>query len=141
MQISSNTDDISQLPLPPNIVQPTAYYRDSQYSQSIIHSMNINNDPLKHISAKGPRDDPVLVFSDVLRDATKDSRFAKGRQLVPHKPRKEVALEVDDLDIPWSDLFLKERISAGIFWPLSEELYFDRIGDHFPCSFMLLWLY
>ncbi|KAK8280233.1 hypothetical protein V6Z12_D09G162300 [Gossypium hirsutum] len=82
VQISSNMDDISQLPLPPNIAQPTAYNR---------------------------------VFSDVLRDAAKDSRFAKGSQLVPHKPRKKVALEVGDLDIPWSDLILKERIGAGSF--------------------------
>ncbi|KAK8280232.1 hypothetical protein V6Z12_D09G162300 [Gossypium hirsutum] len=115
VQISSNMDDISQLPLPPNIAQPTAYNRGSQYSPSIIHSMNINNDPSKHISPIRPRDDPVLVFSDVLRDAAKDSRFAKGSQLVPHKPRKKVALEVGDLDIPWSDLILKERIGAGSF--------------------------
>ncbi|KAK8685569.1 hypothetical protein V6N13_041569 [Hibiscus sabdariffa] len=40
---------------------------------------------------------------------------AKNIQLVPHKPRKEVTLEVDDLDIPWSDLLLNDRIGAGSF--------------------------
>ncbi|GMI96635.1 SUGAR-INSENSITIVE 1, CONSTITUTIVE TRIPLE RESPONSE 1 [Hibiscus trionum] len=112
-RISSNVD--GQLPLPPNIAQPTAYYRGSQYSQFIIRSKNINKDPLKHIPTRGPRDDTILVFSGVMGDATKDSRFAKSSQLVPHKPRKEVALEVDDFDIPWSDIVLKERIGAGSF--------------------------
>ncbi|XWS59541.1 hypothetical protein CRYUN_Cryun08bG0131000 [Craigia yunnanensis] len=86
VQISSNMDDISQLPLPPNVSRPTAHDRDSQYSQSIIHSKNIIKDPLKRISPIGPS-----------------------------KPSRELALEVDGLDIPWSDLVLRERIGAGSF--------------------------
>ncbi|XVE61543.1 hypothetical protein DITRI_Ditri06bG0049100 [Diplodiscus trichospermus] len=115
VQISSNMDDISQLHVPPNIARPGAHDRDSQYSQSIINSKNINKDPLKHISPIGHRDAPVLVMSDPMRDATKDSRFAEGSQLVPSKPSRELALEVDDLDIPWSDLVLRERIGSGSF--------------------------
>ncbi|KAL4339347.1 hypothetical protein GQ457_08G018550 [Hibiscus cannabinus] len=114
VHISSNMDDILQLPLPPSIAQPT-HYRDSQYSQSIIPLKNINKDLLKHIPPRGPRDDPILVFSGVMGDVTKDSRCAKSTQPVPHKTRKEVVIEVDDLDILWSDLVLKERIGAGSF--------------------------
>ena len=134
VQISSNLDDISQLPLPPNIARPTAHDRDSHYSQSIILSHNIIKDPLKRISPLGHRDVPVLVLSDPMGDATKDSRFAEGSQLVPSKPSRELALEVDDLDIPWSDLVLKERIGAGIFWSLSEEHLFLQYRDHSHCS-------
>ncbi|XP_022747277.1 serine/threonine-protein kinase CTR1-like [Durio zibethinus] len=106
VQISSIMDDISQLPLPPKIARPTAHDRDSQYSQSIIQSKN----PLKRISPIGHR--------DLLRatgDATKDLRFVEGSQLIPSKPSRELALEVDDFDIPWSDLVLKEKIGAGSF--------------------------
>ncbi|EOY08117.1 Serine-threonine/tyrosine-protein kinase [Theobroma cacao] len=115
VQISSNMDDISQLPLHPNIARPTAHDRDSQYSQSIIHSKNIIKDPLKRISPIGHRDVPILLLSDPMGDSDKDSRYAEGSQLVPSKPSRELALEVDDLDIPWNDLVLKERIGAGSF--------------------------
>ncbi|XWS66737.1 hypothetical protein CRYUN_Cryun05aG0226400 [Craigia yunnanensis] len=115
VQISSNIDDISQLPLPHNIARPTAHDRDSHYSQSIILSQNIIKDPLKRISLLGHRDVPVLVLSDPMGDATKDSRFAEGSQLVPSKRSRELAIEVDDLDIPWSDLVLRERIGSGSF--------------------------
>ncbi|XVE96503.1 hypothetical protein REPUB_Repub02eG0228000 [Reevesia pubescens] len=115
VQISSNMADISQLPLPPSIPRPTAYDRDSQYSQSIIQSKNAIKDPLKRLSPIGHRDGPVLVLSDAMGDATKDSRFAEGSQLVPSKPSRELALEFDDLDIPWSDLVLRDRIGAGSF--------------------------
>ncbi|XP_022743313.1 serine/threonine-protein kinase CTR1-like isoform X2 [Durio zibethinus] len=101
-----------QLPLPPNIARPTDHDRDSHYSESITLSKNIIK---KRISKLGHRDLPVLVLSDPMGDATKDSRFAEGSQLVPSKRSKELFLEVDDLDIPWSDLVLREKIGAGSF--------------------------
>ncbi|XWS55956.1 hypothetical protein CRYUN_Cryun09bG0044400 [Craigia yunnanensis] len=115
VQISSNMDDISQLSLPPNIARPTTHDRDSHYSQSIILSEDIIKDPLKRISPLGHRDVPVLVLSDPMGDATKDSRFAEGSQLVPSKRSRKLAFEVDDWDIPWSDLVLRERIGSGSF--------------------------
>ncbi|KAG4152149.1 hypothetical protein ERO13_D04G104400v2 [Gossypium hirsutum] len=114
-QISSNMDGISQLPIPPNIARPASHDRDSQYSQPIVHSKNIIKDSLKRISPTGHRDVPVVVLSEPMGDATKDSRFTEGSQLLPSKPSRELALEVDDLDIPWSDLVLRERIGAGSF--------------------------
>ncbi|XP_043698334.1 serine/threonine-protein kinase CTR1-like [Telopea speciosissima] len=46
-------------------------------------------------------------------DTSKDLRFPEGS--VPSKSSTELSLEVEDLDIPWSELVLKERIGAGSF--------------------------
>ncbi|GMJ02935.1 SUGAR-INSENSITIVE 1, CONSTITUTIVE TRIPLE RESPONSE 1 [Hibiscus trionum] len=54
-------------------------------------------------------------YSQPMGGVAKDSRFTEGSQLVPSKPSRELALEVDDLDIPWDDLVLRERIGAGSF--------------------------
>lgn len=120
--ISNNMNDISQLPL-----------RDSQYPQSIIHSKNIIRDPLNRISPIGHLDVPALGLSDPMGDTTRDLRFAEGSQLVPSKPSRNLAFEVDDLDIPWSDLDLRERIGAGSFWSLSEEHLFLHYIGHIHC--------
>ncbi|KAK8563435.1 hypothetical protein V6N12_035581, partial [Hibiscus sabdariffa] len=114
-QISSNMDGISLLPRPPNIARPTSNDRDSQYAQPVIHSKNIIKDPLKRISLIGHKDAPEVVLSEPMGGVAKDSRFTEGSQLVPSKPSRELALEVDDLDIPWGDLVLRERIGAGSF--------------------------
>ena len=37
----------------------------------------------------------------------------EGGQVAPSKPSNKIPLDVEDLDIPWSDLILKERIGAG----------------------------
>ncbi|KAE8719046.1 Serine/threonine-protein kinase CTR1 [Hibiscus syriacus] len=114
VQISSNIDGISLLPQP-NIARPTSHDRDSQYSQPIVHSKNIIKDPSKHISLVGHKDVPAVVLSEPMGCVAKDSRFTEGSELVPSKPSRELALEVDDLDIPWSDIVLRERIGAGSF--------------------------
>ncbi|GMI84764.1 SUGAR-INSENSITIVE 1, CONSTITUTIVE TRIPLE RESPONSE 1 [Hibiscus trionum] len=114
VQMSSNLNDVSQLPLR-NSAKPPAHDKDSQYSQSIISSKNIIKDPLKHIPPPGRRDVPDLVLAGPMGGSTKDSRFAKGNKLVPGKRSRELVLEVDDLDIPWSDLVLRERIGSGSF--------------------------
>ncbi|XP_022767168.1 serine/threonine-protein kinase CTR1-like isoform X2 [Durio zibethinus] len=115
VQISSKINGSSQLPLRPNVAGPTSHDGDSQYSRSKIHSKNIIKDSLKRISPIRHRDVAVLGFSDPIVDAIKDSRFFEGSQLVSSKPSRELALEVDDLDIPWSDLVLRERIGSGSF--------------------------
>ncbi|KAL4353570.1 hypothetical protein GQ457_06G009780 [Hibiscus cannabinus] len=115
VQISSNMDGISLLPRPPNIAWPTSNDRDSQYAQPVIHSKNLIKDPLKRISLIGHKDFPEVVLSETMGGMAKDSRFTDGSQLVPSKPSRELALEVDDLDIPWGDLVLRERIGAGSF--------------------------
>ncbi|KAF3441720.1 hypothetical protein FNV43_RR15635 [Rhamnella rubrinervis] len=71
-------------------------------AQNIVHPMTVVKDP-----AIGRR--------DALRDSIKSSRLPEGSQLVSSKPSNELNLDIDDLDIPWNDLDLKERIGAGSF--------------------------
>ncbi|KAG5043856.1 hypothetical protein AAZX31_03G171400 [Glycine max] len=42
-------------------------------------------------------------------------RDTKTRLLIPSKPTREFSLDMEDLDIPWTDLDLKGRIGSGSF--------------------------
>lgn len=77
--------------------------------QNILHTPPVVNDPipLKCMPHVGHRDGPRV-------DTITDSRFVEGVQLVPSKPSRELGFDIEDLDIPWSDLIIKERIGAGI---------------------------
>ncbi|XP_019179574.1 PREDICTED: serine/threonine-protein kinase CTR1-like [Ipomoea nil] len=104
---SSNQEEISRFPLPPTNAQRMGGGVESQragmYGPNIINSMNVGRDVQLPII----RPDPRL-------DSTKDTRFTDGGQLALRKP-KELVIDVEDLDIPWTDLVLKERIGAGSF--------------------------
>ncbi|XP_031102668.1 serine/threonine-protein kinase CTR1-like [Ipomoea triloba] len=96
---SSNQDEISRLPLPHTNAQRKAHYKESQHSEiynpsNAISPLNIGIDT-----------HPLIVQSDPRVD----------NHLLSHKPGKELALDVEDLDIPWTDLVLKEKIGAGSF--------------------------
>ncbi|KAJ8754131.1 hypothetical protein K2173_002029 [Erythroxylum novogranatense] len=102
-----------------NIVQQE---RDSQLSKpynpshNAKQSINMTKDPIpaKHIPSTGHRHvQPVLSYEMV--NTSKDSRFFDSSQLVSSKQSKELSHDVEDLDIPWDDLILKERIGAGSF--------------------------
>lgn len=123
VQLASNSNEISQLPLPLKVSRPSGQDRSVQLfkqynpSQNIKQSANVVKDqiPVKHIPPIGHRDaQPLLSLSDQIADTDKDSIFSEGSQLVSGRSNKELSLDVDDLDIPWSDLVLKERIGAGI---------------------------
>ncbi|XP_044492468.1 serine/threonine-protein kinase CTR1 [Mangifera indica] len=123
VQFSSSISE-SQYDLPPKGGRPSAHDRDTELfkscnpTQNIIHSMNSVNDPipLKHIPPIGHRDgQPRLALPDQIVDKAKDLRFLEGAQLIPGKPSKDFSLDVEELDIPWNDLVLKERIGAGSF--------------------------
>ncbi|XP_048321303.1 serine/threonine-protein kinase CTR1 isoform X5 [Ziziphus jujuba] len=83
--------------------------RDSQLfktcnpAQNILHSTTMAKDP-----AIGRREAMRV-------DSSKSSRLFEGSQLIPSKPTKEFTLDIEDLNIPWCDLVLKERIGAGSF--------------------------
>ncbi|XP_048321302.1 serine/threonine-protein kinase CTR1 isoform X4 [Ziziphus jujuba] len=67
----------------------------------------------------GQSDDSSLIAigrREAMRvDSSKSSRLFEGSQLIPSKPTKEFTLDIEDLNIPWCDLVLKERIGAGSF--------------------------
>lgn len=47
-------------------------------------------------------------------DATDGRRYAEGGQLIASKPSRELGHDIEEFDIHWSDLVLKERIGSGI---------------------------
>ncbi|KAE9612462.1 putative protein kinase TKL-CTR1-DRK-2 family [Lupinus albus] len=69
--------------------------------QQVSHS-NTHNQDFETTFAK----DPPLI---------KHKHPPIGGQLNPSKPTREIALDMEDLDISWSDLALKERIGSGSF--------------------------
>ncbi|KAA8518623.1 hypothetical protein F0562_016097 [Nyssa sinensis] len=119
---SSNREEISQLSMPPKAAWSIAHDRDSQqfkscnpHNVSRVTNVVKNPVPLNHLPPIGHREVlPVMALSDTRVDTVKN-RFVEGGQLVLKKSSKELMLDVEDLDIPWSDLVLKERIGAGSF--------------------------
>ncbi|XP_022934740.1 serine/threonine-protein kinase CTR1-like [Cucurbita moschata] len=85
-----------------NAIQPTILVEDSI--------------PLKyvpHISRGSAQS--YLDMSHPRMDSTMDVRFQQGGQLIPGTRSNTLPLGAEDLDIPWNDLVLKERIGAGSF--------------------------
>lgn len=122
VQFSSNTNEISKLPWQLKVNHISGLDKAYNPSQNAKQSMNEVRDPipLKKIPPVVRRDiRPLISLSDQRVDASKDS-ISEGSQLVSGKTSKELSLDVEDLDIPWSDLVLKERIGAGMF--------LDRVG-------------
>ncbi|KAF5747830.1 serine/threonine-protein kinase CTR1 [Tripterygium wilfordii] len=113
VQIPRNGNEISQLTPPVRVGLPGDQVADSR----LLNLKNLIKDfPLKPIQLTAHCDgQPILTSSDQRVDATKDLKFAEGSQLVSSRPSKELSFDVEDLDIPWSDLVLKERIGAGSF--------------------------
>ncbi|KAL7247900.1 hypothetical protein ACSBR2_002746 [Camellia fascicularis] len=89
----------------------------SSNPHTIISSTNMVKDPvpLKHFPPIGHREVQPLVGLSDPRGNAKDLRFVEGGQMVLRQPSKKLSLDVEDLDIPWSDLVLKERIGSGSF--------------------------
>ncbi|XP_052174456.1 serine/threonine-protein kinase CTR1 isoform X2 [Diospyros lotus] len=114
---SSDSNEIPQLPTP----SANAHDRDLQpfnKNNAIISSTDMVNDrvPLEHLQTIGHREiRPHIVMPDRRGNAANNLRFVEGGQLVPIRQRREISLDVEDLDIPWSDLVLKERIGSGSF--------------------------
>lgn len=94
---SSNQDGNPLLPLPPQNAWIKGRNKESQVSKS--------QNPYNMI--------PPRALPEPRGDTIKDVRFGDGGQMVPIVPSRELDLDVEDLDIPWSDLVLKERIGAG----------------------------
>ncbi|KAK6140084.1 hypothetical protein DH2020_026082 [Rehmannia glutinosa] len=85
--------------------------------QNVVSSANMikGSIPLKLIPPIGHKEvQPLISLLDPRINTSKGTMFGEGGQSVPSKTR-EYTFEVDDLNIPWSDLVLKERIGAGSF--------------------------
>lgn len=122
MLITIDDHETSRFKLHP--AQPNAQDQDSELfktcnpAQNVTHSTTMVKDTthLKHVPPIGQREaQPLFVLSNSRVEAVKDSRFIEGGQLVPGKLSADPSLDIEDFDIPWSALILKERIGAGIF--------------------------
>ncbi|XP_058729547.1 serine/threonine-protein kinase CTR1 [Vicia villosa] len=111
--ISSDINRSSQLPLYPQSALPSTHDQASETymlcnpPQNYIDSTTVGKypPPLKHKR-------PVYIAND---DVIEGRRFVEGSQLIPSKPTREVAFDMEDLAIPWNDLNLKEKIGSGSF--------------------------
>ncbi|KAI5664839.1 hypothetical protein M9H77_24162 [Catharanthus roseus] len=109
---SSNQNGNSLLPMPPQNVLVKGRNQESQLSRA-QNSYNVLG---QHVPIFGHRDGrPPRAMSEARVDTVEDVRYVEGGQIISSGPSRELSLDVEDLDIPWSDLVLKERIGAGSF--------------------------
>ncbi|KAL1545745.1 copper transport protein ctr1 [Salvia divinorum] len=88
--------------------RPSDFQNVMGSSHTFEHSL-----PLKLIPHTGPESAQFVRFTNQRIERSKNARFGGG-QLVPCES-SEYTFYVDDLNIPWSDLVLKEIIGAGSF--------------------------
>ncbi|XP_010243703.1 PREDICTED: serine/threonine-protein kinase CTR1 isoform X2 [Nelumbo nucifera] len=97
---SNNNNEVFVSPLPQD-----AWLNTHELTQ------NLYNPPLNVGSSKPPI--PLnRIHPNVL--ALPETKFTERGQLLASKSN-ELSLDVEDFEIPWSDLVLKERIGAGSF--------------------------
>ena len=70
-------------------------------------------------SGKPPQNavEPTMTSRDSypLKHNCPGHRDTQTRLLIPSKPTREFSLDMEDLDISWTDLVLKGRIGSGIY--------------------------
>ncbi|XP_076902246.1 serine/threonine-protein kinase CTR1-like [Bidens hawaiensis] len=93
----SNSNDGSRLP-PSKGARPRGHDRNLQLPKA--YAQNMVKDSRSH------------VLSNARMEAASYQRFDGGQ---PRRPNDDLTLDFEDLDIPWSDLELKEKIGAGSF--------------------------
>uniref|UniRef100_A0A804L7C6 non-specific serine/threonine protein kinase n=1 Tax=Musa acuminata subsp. malaccensis TaxID=214687 RepID=A0A804L7C6_MUSAM len=78
--------------------------------------------PLPHIQkvarpvpSKAVQKDVLHIIPPDPKADKKDFRLIKDSKQGHNRPNNEISLAIDDLNIPWSELVLKERIGAGSF--------------------------
>ncbi|OVA04645.1 Protein kinase domain [Macleaya cordata] len=119
---AGESGETSMLPMPQGFGRPNVRDRDSLMqssrdpAQSVVSSLDLVRDPMNHIPPNGHREIQAIVPVNPRADMDRDLRFMQGSQLVPNsRSSSELSFDVEDLDIPWSDLDLKEKIGAGSF--------------------------
>lgn len=114
IQNFGNNDESSQLPLPVQGAESHLFKSGSpSQPQDVLHGANVGRDPTpqRHVITTGHRDSrPKLGLPTPAVDSSRDSRFSEQSSFISN----DLSLEIEDLNIPWSDLVLKERIGAGM---------------------------
>ncbi|KAK4377741.1 hypothetical protein RND71_004037 [Anisodus tanguticus] len=120
---SSNCDEISRLPLPPLNAWKKGRDKESELSKmynppTMLNPMNMDQDLVlvKHVPPIQEDAQPLMVLSHPRADTVKATRFlAGGGHVVSGTPSEELALDVEEFNIPWNDLVLREKIGEGSF--------------------------
>ncbi|KAG2403068.1 Serine/threonine-protein kinase [Vigna angularis] len=118
--ISTDSNRNSHLPLHPQDSHPSTReqfsetYVPGNAPQNIVDStVGKYPPPVKH---KRPVGMPTpLALTNTNDDMIEGKRFVEGSQLITSKHTRELTLDMEDLDIPWSDLVLREKIGSGSF--------------------------
>ncbi|KAG9459098.1 hypothetical protein H6P81_003606 [Aristolochia fimbriata] len=103
-------------PSQPNDEPPLPTWLNSSHigpSQSPFIKDSIRAKPIQRTERR--EIPPLFALSAQRVGKGKDIRLMESSQVLQSIADNDLALEVDDLDIPWSDLVLKERIGAGSF--------------------------
>ncbi|KAL4578765.1 hypothetical protein LXL04_014896 [Taraxacum kok-saghyz] len=104
----NNSNESSRLPPSKAALRPKGHDRSSHLPK--VYSQNV---------PKIPNEPPLQQPYDSRMEVASNQRFDfDAGQPQPHKDRDnrgDFTMDVEDLDIPWSDLVLKERIGAGSF--------------------------
>ncbi|KAJ1419498.1 Serine-threonine/tyrosine-protein kinase, catalytic domain [Sesbania bispinosa] len=119
--ISNESNRSSHFPPHPQACHPSTHDQGSEIyiscnpPQNIIDSTTVGKypPPLKHKRPVGIQ--TPLALANANDDVIEGRRFVEGSQLIPSKAAQEIALDMEDLNIPWSDLVLKEKIGSGSF--------------------------
>ncbi|KAK4345770.1 hypothetical protein RND71_035946 [Anisodus tanguticus] len=118
---SSNRDEISRLPLPPLNAWKKGRDKESQLFKmynppSMLNPMNMDKDLVlvKHVPPVQEDAQPLMTLSHPRADTVKDTKFLAGGGHVSG-PSEELAFDVEEFNIPWNDLVLREKIGAGSF--------------------------
>ncbi|KAK7284919.1 hypothetical protein RJT34_19673 [Clitoria ternatea] len=101
--ISNTCNRSSLIPLHPQAYHPSAHDGGSE-------TFNLGNLPQSIVEPITKGKDPLP-----LKHNHPPHRDTQTPQLIPSKHDRELALDIEDLDIPWSELVLKERIGSGSF--------------------------
>lgn len=119
----SNSNDGSRLPPSKAALRPKGHDRSSHLPK--VYAQNIMGTSQSYVVSSDTR---MEVPSNQIQ------RFENSGQSQPHKDRGNFTMDVEDLDIPWSDLVLKERIGAGKNPQISEirSQYFGSVYGFNP---------
>lgn len=117
--ISNDSSRSSQLPVHPQVSHLSTSDQGSETykscnPQNIVDSTTVGKDPLPLKLKRPVAIETPLALPNPNEDVIDGRRFVEGNQFIHSKPSRELALDMEDLDIPWSDLVLKERIGSGI---------------------------
>lgn len=122
---SSNNHQASLSPLLQGLAQNITPDKDLQVLNSsslfliLINSKNLVEEgsfPPSCILTIGCRDvNLISIYFNPKTDTTNNLSFVWKNQSGKSKSSGELHLEEEDLDVPWNELVLKEKIGAGIF--------------------------